>query len=110
MVKNLPPKQETKVRFLGWEDSREKEWQLTPVFLPGKCHGQRILVGYSPWVTRVRHALAAELQQQEPPYEEVVFSLGTILPAPPSLQDLIDSLYNNASEAPIGSQWWSLAL
>ena len=25
------------------------EWQLTPVFLPGKFHGQRNLVGYSPW-------------------------------------------------------------
>ena len=23
------------------------EWQTTPVFLPGKCHGQRNLVGYS---------------------------------------------------------------
>ena len=23
--------------------------QLTPVFLPGKSHGQRSLVGYSPW-------------------------------------------------------------
>ena len=26
-----------------------KEWQLTPVFLPGKLHRQRSLVGYSPW-------------------------------------------------------------
>ena len=26
-----------------------REWQPTPVFLPGKSHGQRILVGYSPW-------------------------------------------------------------
>ena len=25
-----------------------RKWQLTPVFLPGKCHGQRSLVGYSP--------------------------------------------------------------
>ena len=25
------------------------EWQPTPVFLPGKFHGQRSLVGYSPW-------------------------------------------------------------
>ena len=25
------------------------KWQLTPVFLPGKSHGQRKLVGYSPW-------------------------------------------------------------
>ena len=24
-------------------------WQPTPVFLPGKSHGQRSLVGYSPW-------------------------------------------------------------
>ena len=24
-------------------------WQPTPVFLPGKCQGQRSLVGYSPW-------------------------------------------------------------
>ena len=23
--------------------------QLTPVFLPGESHGQRSLVGYSPW-------------------------------------------------------------
>ena len=24
-------------------------WQPTPVFLSGKSHGQRSLVGYSPW-------------------------------------------------------------
>ena len=24
-------------------------WQPTPVLLPGKFHGQRSLVGYSPW-------------------------------------------------------------
>ena len=28
---------------------RRREWQPTPVFLPGKFHGQRSLVGYSPW-------------------------------------------------------------
>ena len=26
-----------------------REWQPTPVFLPGKSHGQRSLVGYGPW-------------------------------------------------------------
>ena len=26
-----------------------KEWLPTPVFLPGECHGQRSLAGYSPW-------------------------------------------------------------
>ena len=25
------------------------KWQPTPVFLPGEFHGQRSLVGYSPW-------------------------------------------------------------
>ena len=26
-----------------------REWLSTPVFLPGEFHGQRSLVGYSPW-------------------------------------------------------------
>ena len=26
-----------------------RAWQPTPVFLPGGSHGQRSLVGYSPW-------------------------------------------------------------
>ena len=26
-----------------------RQWQPTPVLLPGKSHGQRNLVGYSPW-------------------------------------------------------------
>ena len=34
--------------FLAKRKWRRK-WQPTPVFLPGKSHGLRILVGYSPW-------------------------------------------------------------
>ena len=26
-----------------------RQWQPTPVFLSGESHGQRSLVGYSPW-------------------------------------------------------------
>ena len=26
-----------------------RKWQPAPVFLPEKSHGQRSLVGYSPW-------------------------------------------------------------
>ena len=37
-VKNLPAMQETQVQSLGQEDPLEKEWQPTPVFLPGKSH------------------------------------------------------------------------
>ena len=40
---------EMRVWSLGWEDPLEKEWQPTPVFVPGKSHGQRNLVGCSPW-------------------------------------------------------------
>ena len=29
-----------------------RAWQHTPVFLPGESHGQRSLVGYSPWGRR----------------------------------------------------------
>ena len=29
-----------------------KEWQPTPVFLPGESHGQKSMVGYSPWACK----------------------------------------------------------
>ena len=48
-VKNLPAMQETWVWSLGWEDPWRRKCQPTPVFLPGESHGQRILLGYSPW-------------------------------------------------------------
>ena len=37
-------------RFDPWERKIpcRRKWQSTPVFLPGECHGQRNLVGYSP--------------------------------------------------------------
>ena len=48
-VKNLSAVQETQV----WSAVRKIPWrrkrQPTPVSLPGKSHGQRSLVGYSPW-------------------------------------------------------------
>ena len=41
-----------------------RNWQSTPVFLPGKSHGQRSLAGYSPWgCKRVRHELATKQQE-----------------------------------------------
>ena len=38
-------------RFYPWvgKISWRRKWQPTPVFLSGKSHGLRILVGYSPW-------------------------------------------------------------
>ena len=59
------PMQETKVQSLSQDDPLEKEMATTPVFLAGKSHGQRRLVGYSPGDhKRVRHNLAAKQQQR----------------------------------------------
>ena len=33
------------VKKIPWR----RKWQPSPVLLPGKSHGQRSLVGYSPW-------------------------------------------------------------
>ena len=41
--------QEMQVQPPGQEDPWRRKWQPTPVFLPGESHGQRSLVGYSPW-------------------------------------------------------------
>ena len=49
-VKNLSAMWEMGVQSLGWGDLLEKRMAAcTPVFLPGVFHGQRSLVGYSPW-------------------------------------------------------------
>ena len=48
-VKNLPAVQETWVRSLGWEDLLEKEMATHSSILAWKIHGQRSLVGCSPW-------------------------------------------------------------
>jgi len=51
-VKNLPANAgDTRdSRFYPWvrKIPWRRKWHSTPVFLPGKSHGQRSLVGYSP--------------------------------------------------------------
>ena len=37
-----------KIPWVG-KISKRRAWQPTPVCLPGKSHGQRSLMGYSPW-------------------------------------------------------------
>ena len=46
MAENLPAMQETQVRFLVRKIPWGREWLPTPVFSPGKSHGQRGLEGY----------------------------------------------------------------
>ena len=53
------------VRKIPWR----RKWQPTPVFFPGKFHGQRSLAGYSPWgQKRVGHNLATKQQQPKVDY------------------------------------------
>ena len=60
VVKNLPACAGGTKDVRGQEDPQSRKWQLAPGFLPGKSHGQRSLVGYSPWGHRVRHNWATE--------------------------------------------------
>ena len=48
-VKNPPAveMEETHVRPLGQDDPLEEEMATSPIFLPGKSHGQKSLAGYS---------------------------------------------------------------
>ena len=74
-VKKLPALQETRVRSLDREDPLEKwrrKWQPTPVFLPGESHGQRSLVGYSPWHCK-------ELDMTEATEHKVIIKINKIL-------------------------------
>ena len=65
MVKNLPAMQET--QFNPWVGKMpwRREWQPTPVFLPGEFHGQRSLAGYSPW-SRKESDRTEQLTHKEP--------------------------------------------
>ena len=90
MIKNLPSMQETQVQSLGWEDPLKKgmvthssvlAWRV-PIFLPGKSHGQRSLVGYIPWACRVQRDLVTNtftftaLQTGEASAMSPTFTLG----------------------------------
>ena len=50
VVRNLPANTgDRRHRFDPWVGKVpwRRKWQHTPVSLPGKCHGQRSLVGYT---------------------------------------------------------------
>ena len=74
VVKNAPSMQET--GFDPWlgKIPWRRECLPTPVFLPGKSHGQRGLVGYSPWgpkesdMTKQRSTRAQPLSSGKSPW------------------------------------------
>ena len=65
VVKNPPAYRRWGFDFWVRKNPWRRKWQPTPVFFPGKSHGQRSLVAYSPWGhKRVRHNLTTKQQQQ----------------------------------------------
>ena len=68
MVKNLPANAgDMRHGFDPWVGKIpwERKWQLTPVFLPADFHGQRSLVGYSPWGHRESESSQEALKVQD---------------------------------------------
>ena len=57
--------------ILGWKAPWRRKWQSTPVFLPGKFHGQRSLRDCSPWghkesdMTERQHACMCQEQVED---------------------------------------------
>ena len=54
LVEKNPPASAGDIRDVGFDPwvgkiPWRRKWQPTPVFLPGKSHGQRSLAGYSPY-------------------------------------------------------------
>ena len=74
------------------------KWQPTPVFLPGKSHGQRSLVVYSPWgCKRVKHNLVTNQQQN---HLDIQWLRMTIL----------SFLHSSVSGSLVGLRWMVLLL
>ena len=48
-VKNPPANRTCRIHLWVGKIPWRRKWPSTPVFLPGKFHGQRSLAGYSPW-------------------------------------------------------------
>ena len=59
----------TYVTLLCIRNNWRRKWQPTPVLLPGKFHGQRSLVGYSPWGCK-----ESDMTERLPfPFSEIIF-------------------------------------
>ena len=80
-----------------WRGHWRRKWQPTPVLVPGKFHGWRSLVGYSPWgqkqldMTDQLHSLLGELEARIPSILAQWFlpSDLTNLFIPPKLSELV---------------------
>ena len=88
-VKTLPAMQKTWVQSLRQKDPLEKEMATHSSTLAWKFHGQRSLVGYSPWgrkeldTTERLHFIDSTLLQSPPvPINPVTVSVHNMVPTP----------------------------
>ena len=90
-----------------------REWQPTAVFLPGKSHGQRSLVGYHPWGCKesdmagcLRHIYLTKLLHRSKPSSDLTscaqLPLGTASPT--------DLLFLWIIERLVWSRIWQLLI
>ena len=63
------------VRKIPWR----RKWQPAPVFLPGKSHGQRSLVGHSSWgheeLDMIKHTHTQNLSNLADPFSQLFWIL-----------------------------------
>ena len=83
------------VRKIPWR----REWLPTPIFLPGEPHGQRSLVGYSPWSLKEPYttelltlnffssSLFTLLSHSSPVLDKIIFQFSSVTQSCPTLCD-----------------------
>ena len=92
---------------------RRREWQSTPVFLPGKFHGQRSLAGNSPWghkeLDMTEHTHTG-ITSSETPWSKAKILAGisgmwrkSLYPFPPRWSEVKNTF--TASSVRWGSRW-----
>ena len=91
-------------RFDPWVGKvpKRREWLPTPVFLPGEFHGQKSLVGYSPWVCKESTHRWSNLACTQRPLTQ-----GQVLP-----RVHIPGLSGDGKEGSLGPEgqlWWVIS-
>ena len=79
VVKNLPANAGGGFHPWIWKIPWSREWQTTPVSFPGISHGQRSLMGYSPWGSKRvghewAHSMLDSLQRHQRSQPLLIFS------------------------------------
>ena len=79
VVKNLPANAGGGFHPWVWKIPWSRKWQTTPVSFPGISHGQRSLMGYSPWGSKRvghewAHSMLDSLQRHQRSQPLLIFS------------------------------------